>query len=141
MSQTERHRPRHRVEKLRRRVGKGIPRERSERDSPDAVLRAIDRCLREQDHVAACQVYVFVWRVERGRLPTQRPVRRRIEVANRECEMRERCQRGKRRRGEKSMERLEFLCLPRKAGADVDWLNVGTTSFRRREYRAVKSRG
>jgi hypothetical protein len=37
------------------------------------------------------------------------------------------------------MERLEFLCLPRKPGADIDRLDMGTMGFERREHRAVKS--
>src|SRR6266542_4588922 len=84
MRQAEREGTCHRLEELRRCIGKRIASKWPYRDAADALLRAIDRGLAEQHHVAPCEVDVLIRRVECRRLAAEGPMRGRIEVVNAE---------------------------------------------------------
>ncbi len=141
LCETKRQRARHCREELGRGIGKRIARERTDRDAADAMAGAVDRSLGEQHDVAPLEVDVFIRRVERGRLPTQRPVRRGIKIPDRECESRERLHaRGKRRAGQQAFEGGNLLGFPREPGADVKRVHAPVPRFCRRENSAVEAR-
>ncbi len=141
VGEAEGQRPRHRGEELRRRIRERVARERAERQPSDPVLRAVDAGLAEEDHVAAGQVDILVRRVESRRLAAQRPVRGRVEVADRERELRRRGHAAEGRTAHQSLERRAFLRFPRQPGADVDRVHVRRARLRCGEHRAVEACG
>ena len=119
--EAERQRARHGGKEFRRGVRKRVSGERTEGNPFDAVLRAVDSRLAQEHDVAPGEVHLFVGRVECRRGATQRPVRCRVYVFNREgqpCERRD--VDVKRRSGQQLIQCRQLGALPREAGTDVE---------------------
>ena len=124
MRETERERLRHRRPKRRRRIGKGIVRERAEHEPIDAGGGAVHARLSEQDHVSARQIHVLVGRVVGGRAPFDRPMVRRVHVAHVDGQRHQRTRAAAERLGGEQFAQGGLLGgLPGEADAHVDRLH------------------
>src|SRR5678816_165911 len=95
----------------------------------------------EEHDVPAGEVDVFVWRVEGRRVPCQCPVRSRVEIARRKRQARNRTHAVEHRRRQQTVNRFEFLRLPRQPTTDVDRVHSAVPRFGRGEDGAVESGG
>jgi hypothetical protein len=138
----ERQRARHGGEKVRRRIRKRVACERPEQHARDAVLRHVDRRLRQQDDVPALQINVFVRRVERGRRAADRPMRLGKHVAHVESQLYRRLDlSGEWRAGEEPRRHRALFGLPCETDADVERAHRSLAHGVRDEHGAVEAAG
>ena len=136
----KRQRMAHRREELRGRIRKRVAGERSDRDPRNAVQRAVDGGLRQEQHVPPDEIDVAVRGVVRRRGAAQRPVRGRIYIRDRQLEARELTHAASEGgRGQEPGDPRLLRPFPREAGADVHGLHGAAPGLVRHQHGAVES--